>query len=94
MFKELMVLGFLALSMDANAIDLNETKQKLINKFEMKAKTFKIVKDLDAITNISFGNTNIKVRPKKLIIENKVDDEIFNLETNGKDIKMKFSVSF
>ena len=94
MFKELAVLVFLGFSMDANAIDLNNIQQKMINKFETKAKKFKLVKDLNDITNISFGNTNIRLRPKKLIIENKVNDEVFNLETNGKDVKVKFSVSF
>ena len=92
--KEILMTIVFMISMDANAINLEQTKQKAINKLEQEARKYKLAKDLDKLTNLNLGNTNIRLRPKKIIIENKTENEEFNFETNGKDFKLNFTLSF
>ena len=95
MIRELALLLVLSTATDLSAMELAKVPAKLISTVETKAKKYKLVKDLDKMTNIVISDATFRIRPNNLEIINKNKKYDLNINTNLKDsVKLNFKMSF
>ena len=95
MIRELALVLVLSVATDLRASELVKVPAKVIAAAEKEAKKYKVIKELDKMTNIVIADTTMRLRPGKFEISKNKKDYKLNINTNLKDeLKLKFTLSF